>query len=216
MPRLPLNKVKILVVVWQILAVFSSITGVEFPSSYSTFLSWISVVNLDLGNIVSATCVLPSVTFYVRLLVTTLGPLVLICGMVLTYHIAKRLAGIGSAGVIARRAAWSRHVAAGLLLLFLVFTSVSTVVFNTFACDDDIGDGESFLRADYSVSCNTGLHTFFKVYAGLMILVYPVGIPVLYATILWNKRDLLNPQICSDTKPERHREDEATTRAASA
>ncbi|CAN0475328.1 unnamed protein product, partial [Laminaria digitata] len=56
MSRLPLDKLKILVVVWQILAVFSSITGVEFPASYARFLSWISVVNLDIGSIFSASC----------------------------------------------------------------------------------------------------------------------------------------------------------------
>ena len=118
--RLPLDKIKILVVVWQILAVFSSITGVEFPASYSRFLSWISIVNLDIGSIFSASCVLPSVNFYTRLLVTTLAPLGLAAGLVLTYQTAKARAGIGSAGVIARRTAWSRHVAAGLLLSFLV------------------------------------------------------------------------------------------------
>ena len=117
---LPLNKLKILVVVWQILAIGSTITGVEFPDSYACFLSWISVVNLDIGNIFSASCLLPSVNFYVRLLVTTLSPLVLAAVLVLTYRMAKRRAGIGRAGVIARRAAWSRHVAAGLLLTFLV------------------------------------------------------------------------------------------------
>ena len=120
MSRLPLDKLKILVVVWQILAVFSSITGIEFPASYSAFLSWISVVNLDIGSIFSASCVLPSVNFYSRLLVTTLAPLILAAGLVLTYKAAKARAGIGSAGEIARRAAWSRHVAAGLLLTFLV------------------------------------------------------------------------------------------------
>ena len=118
--RLPLDKMKILVVVWQILTLFSSITDVEFPASYAIFLSWIDVVNLDIGRIVSASCILPSVNFYVRLLVTTLAPLVLAVGLLLTYYMATRRAGIGSAGVIARRAAWSRHVAAGLLLTFLV------------------------------------------------------------------------------------------------
>ncbi|CAN0092645.1 unnamed protein product, partial [Laminaria digitata] len=81
--RLPLDKLKILVVVWQILTVFSSITGVEFPASYSTFLSWINVVNLDIGNIFSASCLLPTANFYVRLLVTTLAPLVLAAGLLL-------------------------------------------------------------------------------------------------------------------------------------
>ena len=118
--RVPLRKLKILLVVWQILTVFSSITGVEFPASYALFLSWINVVNFDIGHIVSVSCILLSVNFYGRLLVTTLTPLVVAAGLVLTYHVAKRRAGVGSAGVIARRAAWSRHVAAGLLLTFLV------------------------------------------------------------------------------------------------
>lgn len=118
--RLPMNKIKILIGVWQILSVFSSITGVKFPASYSLFLSWINVLNFDLGYIVSASCVLPYVNFYHQLLATTLGPFVATAGLVLTYRMANRRAGIGSAGVIARRAAWSRHVTAGLLLTFVV------------------------------------------------------------------------------------------------
>ena len=120
MSRLPLNKLKILVVVWQILAVCSSITGIEFPVSYARFLAWINIANFDIGDLFSASCILPSMNFYRKLLVTTLAPLALTCVLALTYRMAKRRAGLGSAGVIARRAAWSRHVAAGLLLTFLV------------------------------------------------------------------------------------------------
>lgn len=117
---LPLDEFKILLVVWQILTGFSRVTGVEFPESYSKFLSLIAVVNLDMGHTFSASCLLPSVNFYARLLATTLTPLVLAAGMVLTYQMAKRRADIGSAGVVTIRAAWSRHVTAGLLLSFLV------------------------------------------------------------------------------------------------
>lgn len=52
-----------------------------------------------------------------------------------------------------------------------VFTSSSTITFKTFACDDEVVHGESYLRADYSLSCETNLHIFFQVYAALMILV---------------------------------------------
>lgn len=118
--RVPLDKLKILVVVWQILTVFPSVTGVDYPPVYARFLSWIDVVNFDVGNIFSASCALPFVDFYQRLLLTTLAPIGLGAVLVLTYWMAKRRAGIGSAGVLARRAAWSRHMAAGLLLTFLV------------------------------------------------------------------------------------------------
>ncbi|CAM9298466.1 unnamed protein product [Laminaria digitata] len=174
--------------VWQILAVYSSITGVDFPASYSVFLSWINVVNFDLGYILSASCVLPSVNFYQRLLATTLAPFVVAAGLVWTFRMANKRVGIGSAGVIARRAAWSRHVAAGFLLTFVVFTSASSTVLKTFACDDNVVEGESYLRADYNISCKSPLHAGFMLYAGLMILVYPMGIPVLYFFVLWRKR----------------------------
>lgn len=139
--RFPLDKFKILVVMWQILTVFSSIAGVEFPASYATFLSWLSLVNLEIGQLLSASCALPPVNFYARLLVTTLTPLVVAGGMVLTYQMAKRRAGIGSAGMMARRAAWSRHVAAGLLLTFLV----GVFVFYRFLRSETLG-GRVYVR----------------------------------------------------------------------
>lgn len=52
-----------------------------------------------------------------------------------------------------------------------VFTSTSSVVLKTFACDDDVEGGASYLREDYSISCETSLHKFFKLYAGVIILV---------------------------------------------
>lgn len=118
--RVPLTKIKILLVIWQILTVFPSISSVDFPPFYSQFLSWIDFVNFDIGAIVSASCILPGVSFYHRLLLTTLAPLALALVLVLTFQMAKSRAGIGSAGVIARTVAWSRHMAAGLLLTFLV------------------------------------------------------------------------------------------------
>ncbi|KAG5183617.1 hypothetical protein JKP88DRAFT_181745, partial [Tribonema minus] len=44
------------------------------------------------------------------------------------------------------------------------------------------------LRADYSLSCDTSTHKAYCVYAGVMILVYPIGIPALYMALLWRQR----------------------------
>eukprot|EP00752_Nemacystus_decipiens_P008150 g7289.t1 len=196
--RVPMNKVKILVVVWQILTVFPSVSGVDYPANYSRFLMWIDVVNFDLGSILSASCLVGRVDLYQRLLLTTLTPLGLVLVLVCTYWVAKRRAGTGSASVLARRAAWTRHMAAGLLLAFLVLTSTSTVVFQIFACDEEAVEGESYLRADYSLSCDAKRRMWYKVYAGVMILVYPIGIPLMYAYILWTNRESLNPKTQPD------------------
>lgn len=58
-----------------------------------------------------------------------------------------------------------------LLCLIQVFTSTSTIVFKTFACDGEAVEGENFLRADYSLSCDSNVHMWFMVYAGIMIVV---------------------------------------------
>ncbi|CAN0491874.1 unnamed protein product, partial [Discosporangium mesarthrocarpum] len=48
---------------------------VPFPPVYAKFLSAINIINLDLGSIVSASCMFRGVDFYDRLLVVTLTPL---------------------------------------------------------------------------------------------------------------------------------------------
>ncbi|CAM9190562.1 unnamed protein product, partial [Ectocarpus sp. 8 AP-2014] len=67
------------------------------------------------------------------------------------------------------------------------------MAFKTFACDDEAVEGESYLGADYGIQCHTDKHTWYKVYAGIMIMVYPIGIPLLYSVILWRNRESLNP-----------------------
>ena len=62
-----------------------------------------------------------------------------------------------------------------------------------FACrvfDDDYG---SFLKVDYSIDCDSDEHALFEAYAGVMILIYPVGIPLMYFVLLFSKRAMLDP-----------------------
>ena len=117
--RVPMDKIKILVVVFQILTVFPSVSGVEYPDVYSRFLSWVDVVNLDISTIFAASCMMRSLNFYGKLLKMTLVPIGLALLLVLTYWVAMRRAD-ESADSLEGRAAWSRHMAAGLLLTFLV------------------------------------------------------------------------------------------------
>lgn len=57
------------------------------------------------------------------------------------------------------------------MLVAQVFTSASTMAFKTFPCDDEAVEGESYLRADYSLSCKTDKHMYYEIYAGIMIVV---------------------------------------------
>lgn len=44
---------------------------------------------------------------------------------------------------------------------------------------------------DLSVKCNTKKYDLFSIYVGIMVLVYPVGIPSLYGTLLFQQQHIL-------------------------
>ncbi|CAM9324162.1 unnamed protein product, partial [Sphacelaria rigidula] len=91
-----------------------------------------------------------------------------------------------------------RHRTVLILITFLVYSSASSTVFQTFACDH-LDDDLYYLRADYRLRChhNNGIthddtsnvvpvHRAYMIYAGLMIAVYPIGIPILYGVLVWS------------------------------
>ena len=65
-----------------------------------------------------------------------------------------------------------------LMLFFIVFPMVSSSAFRAFSCED-FGNGQSFLRADYAIECDTEAYARVEQLAWLGILLYPVGISVL-------------------------------------
>ena len=46
---------------------------------------------------------------------------------------------------------------------------------------------------DYSIDCNTSEHKMYSIYAGVMILVFPFGIPLMYYFLLKSVKDKLDP-----------------------
>lgn len=167
---------------------FSEVANAVYPNSYERFLAILNVVNLDLAGLLSAGCLI-STNYYNRLLVSTLGPIAVLVVLACTYRVATwRDSGAGSA----RRAViWKKHTSIMLLVAFLVYGSVSATVFGAFSCEE-LDDGVSYLRADYSVLCDTTKHRWFQGYAVFMICMYPVGIPSLFAVLLFSHRHAIS------------------------
>jgi hypothetical protein len=113
-------------------------------------------------------------SFASRLLARALVPLVLI---------------LASVGFHWWRRTLERALPFTLWLTFLVFSSVSSPAFQAFSCEAFDNDRISFLRADVFVVCSEGGHeppayTQLKVLAGIIIVLYPVGVPVMYFALL--------------------------------
>ncbi|CAM9411640.1 unnamed protein product [Sphacelaria rigidula] len=180
---LPVTAIKIVLVVWQILTQFAEISGVEYPAAYGEFLAALDLINLNIGTILSFSCVM-EVDFFDTLIFATIGPILLLGMLVGTYAVARNRNHASHEAMVM---VWDRHISLAIFLLFFVYSSVSHTVFLTFSCDGSLDDGVSYLRADYSVTCGSHRHTAFRVYAAVMILIYPVGIPAMFAW--WLIRD---------------------------
>ncbi|CAN0591359.1 unnamed protein product, partial [Laminaria digitata] len=91
-----------------------------------------------------------------------------------------------------------KHSSALFWVSFLVYATVSSSTFQTFACDD-FDNGPSHLRVDHSLECYTPQHTMFRVYAGVMGVVYPFGIPAYYMAVLYRNRAALKDAVARET-----------------
>lgn len=166
---------------------FTSVANVTFPDVYQVLLDGLDVFNFDLGWILSAGCIV-AVDFHGRLLLSTVGPIAALLFLAGTYAAATRIHRGGEAQTLRR--VWDRHVSMVLLLTFFVYASVSSTLFQAFACES-LDDGRHYLRADYRVECDSPRHRAFQAYAGVMIVLYAAGIPAFYGALLFRDRDVL-------------------------
>jgi len=70
-------------------------------------------------------------------------------------------------------------------VFFFVYPSCSAITFTAFDCEG-FEDGTRYLRADYQIDCDGSAHIAFQYYAALMMLIYPFGVPALYAFAIYS------------------------------
>ncbi|CAM9400274.1 unnamed protein product, partial [Choristocarpus tenellus] len=196
---LPLQAFKIVIIALQIVTQFSSAVNVTYPKLYDHFLDALSWINLDFDWMLSAGCIVVT-DFHDKLLLSTLSPLVVLGILRITYMLAmwRNRGGTKEAVTTIGR----KHMSMALLVMFLVYSSVSATIFRMFACDK-LDDGGNYLRADYRLRCNSPKHHHLQVYAAVMMVVYPLGIPLVYGVLLFRNREELldvtfreeNPQL---------------------
>ena len=72
------------------------------------------------------------------------------------------------------------------MLIFLIYPSLCSAVFATFQCKP-LDDGSSKLRIDLLIDCDSPKHQLMFVYAIVMVFVYALGAPLLYAYLLFRR-----------------------------
>lgn len=165
---------------------FSSVANVTYPEPFRRFVDIIAVVNFDLGSMLSSACIM-DVDVLDGMVLATLGPIAATALLGLTYGVAVHRNGSSRAAL---RKVRRKHCGMVIFVTFLVYSSVSSAVFRAFMCDK-LDDGNEYLRSDYRIICKSSRHKGFQLYAGVMIVLYPIGIPLFYVFLLLRNRTLL-------------------------
>ena len=144
-------------------------------------MSWISIFELDLFSFLPFGCAF-DVNFYSVLVVRTALPLVVIGALALTgWWLKSRRPGTATdkqtgaaSGVSNALFGWA------LFLIFLLYPGCCFTAFSTFICSS-LDDGTRYLRRDANLDCDAPAHAMAEAYASIMIVIWPLGVPCLYA-----------------------------------
>jgi len=187
-------KVKIIISFLQIVLNMAFVLDVEWPPTYTSFISFFSFINLDFIPWQSVGCV-TAFTFYQRHLITFfLLPMlvtVVFLGFLLpSYRQAhKKYQDRGADAVRAakkrvRRKFWKLL----LFVMFCLYPNLSSSMLGFFVCRNINGD--PFLLSDFSLRCYDGDWNAHLPWAIFGVILYPLGIPCffLYLLIRYRRR----------------------------
>jgi hypothetical protein len=183
------TKLRILVAFSQLVSSIGFNLSINFPSNYTRFLSILSISGLDLFQFLPMDCMMSS-DYYDRLLMNTATPLALAAVLVLLHLKFGRSE--------ARQGGTNAFFLVLLNLMYILLPSVSSVILVTFKCDYFEGNDTWYMQADYRLVCvadgeRSAERAFWTAYAGGMIFVFPLGIPLVFLILLYRKRYELCP-----------------------
>lgn len=199
-------KVKIIIATFQILSVSLQSFQVSMPVSYTRFISGMDILMIDLINVVPVGCI-KRLNYADTLVIKTLFPpcfagFLFVCFMteltirnknLLKIHISDHRQLKAQLLVLIRNLKF-KYMSAILLFSYLYLPGLTVAIFQTFICQNvDPGNvtssnGDYYLTADYSLNCTSKTVKFARVWAGFMIIIYPIGITLLYFWLLYKKR----------------------------
>ncbi|KAJ1452688.1 hypothetical protein M885DRAFT_619666 [Pelagophyceae sp. CCMP2097] len=85
-----------------------------------------------------------------------------------------------------------RHANVALVTLYLFLGPVSIFAFRAFPCARVAA--RRVLAADYSVSCGSRRWRMYQVYAGVIVALWPIGMPLGSAVLVYRYRNQINPR----------------------
>jgi len=186
-------KFKIIIGFLQIAFNLSFVADIPWPRMYLDFINSFQWINVDFVPWRAVGCVQP-MDFYIKLVVVTLTPLTIFILLVFAYLVPVQIyLRRDYSDAQLRRRAFARLSTKFwkliLFTLFLMYPTISRKVLAFFVCRTINGD--PYLVADFSLFCYTERWYGYLPLSIVMILVYPLGIPVGFWFVLRHHRKQL-------------------------
>eukprot|EP01041_Mallomonas_annulata_P001204 gene1204-2339_t len=180
---------KIIFSAFQIVAVLEATLTSKFPSSFqklSTSFSWIDTSTLM--NLIRLNCSSKS-DHVSELMLLTLGPIAITMGWIVTYKLIAFYFRWTNRSEVVLKNIRTHFTYVFLLGSFFLLPGVSQHITRTFPCqnidpDGATGQSQFVLIADHSISCSSTRYQQGVRWALGMLVVYPIGVPVLYLVVL--------------------------------
>ena len=177
----PTAWLKIVWVTYQIISQSDWATHTAYPPPFAYSNAVLSLVELDVAALSGFACTLDLDALDRMALAAAAPTLLVMCLGAAALCLARR-------GGVARR----RLSFLALLVLFATLPTASTPALRTFACRK-FDDGISVLEADYSVSCKSRRYSYFRCLAALVVVAWPLGVPLSIFLALYRVRHRLDP-----------------------
>ena len=197
---------KLLIGFYQIVSEIEAVFLLRLPLRVAALLNPLGWLKLEPSSFISLECI-GAGGYTNKLRASAVAPLLLVLiafvhALGREAHASRRLRGLLQRSAL-------RVLPTALFITFLVVPSVSLLAFQAFRCEC-FENGESYLRADYSLQCTTGGSCLDTDTAGnatttaeyddatsaawAVIWLYAVGVPCLYAVLLFAARRAIKQQ----------------------
>ena len=182
------TKVKIIVGFCQILVLWpTQLQAVAWPKEFTRMTEALKLFSLDF-RVLPLDCAFTR-DFYSKFTVATVSPMILIvfmCAFFFVRYVLQKMwkvvSGSKEKEALARKY-FGYAIKCSFLLLFLIYPSLSGTVLQYFSCKD-VGDDNLFIRYSIETSCQDDKYKNFRGGAIFFVILFPIGIPVLFLTVM--------------------------------
>jgi heme/copper-type cytochrome/quinol oxidase subunit 2 len=180
---------KILVGLFQITVELPFTLNLIYPKAFMSVLSAVRVSVVDVFAILKVEC-LRALSVHTKFMLVMALPIV----CVVIIYLIRCVSDCRISGKDQDKQRDENRITAAyrtFFVIFLLYPLLSRTVFRTFDCQTLYEDASTEIKEwwhvdDYSVNCNSDSHKTFKALAWIFVVVYPVGIPLVFLLLLWH------------------------------